>query len=310
MFDTSKSVLQKIDFALFDLHQVEVVVKRDDLIHPEVSGNKWRKLKYSIAQAVHQKCEGIFTFGGAFSNHLVATAAACQNAGLKSIGFVRGDELNSESNDTLKRCAEYGMQLVFISREEYALRNDKVYVDELKIEFPLYYSVPEGGSNYFGVIGCQEIWTEVTTEFDAVFVAQGTSTTSCGLLAGIPNSTKMHVVPVLKGFDAIGTMKSTLNWFCMDESFVDQLVENVVVHSDYHFGGYGKVTSELIEFIQMCSKQLQLPLDPVYTAKAFFALYKNIINGKLNGQKILFLHTGGLQGAVSYEKKLGIQFYV
>ena len=310
MFDTSKSILQKLDAAIFNKHQVEVFVKRDDLIHSVVSGNKWRKLKYSIAQAIHQKCDGIFTFGGAFSNHLVATAAACQNAGLKSIGFVRGEELSSESNDTLKRCAEYGMQLVFISREEYALRNDKVYVDELKNEYPLYYCVPEGGSNYFGVIGCQEIWTEIDTQFDAVFVAQGTTTTSCGLLAGLPPSTKLHVVPVLKGFESIETMKSTLRWVLMDESFVDQLVENVLVHSDFHFGGYGKVTSELVEFIQMCSKQFNLPLDPVYTSKAFFTLYQNIISGKLDGQKILFLHTGGLQGAVSYEKKLGVQFYV
>ena len=310
MFDTKKSILQKLDATIFDKHQVEVFVKRDDLIHSVVSGNKWRKLKYSIAQAMHQKCDGIFTFGGAYSNHLVATAAACKSAGIKSIGFVRGEELTSESNATLKSCINYGMKLVFISREEYALRNDKIYIDELKTEYPLYYFVPEGGSNYFGVIGCQEIWTEIDTQFDSVFVAQGTTTTSCGLLAGLPPLTKLHVVPVLKGFESIETMKSTLKWVLMDESFVDQLVENILVHSNFHFGGYGKVTSELIEFIQMCSREFHIPLDPVYTSKAFYALYQNIVQGNLNGQKILFLHTGGLQGAVSYEKKLGVQFYV
>jgi 1-aminocyclopropane-1-carboxylate deaminase len=310
MFDTKKSILQKLDATIFDKHQVEVFVKRDDLIHSVVSGNKWRKLKYSIAQAIHQKCDGIFTFGGAYSNHLVATAAACKSAGIKSIGFVRGEELTSESNATLKSCIDYGMKLVFISREEYALRNDKIYIDELKTEYPLYYFVPEGGSNYFGVIGCQEIWTEIDTQFDSVFVAQGTTTTSCGLLAGLPPLTKLHVVPVLKGFESIETMKSTLKWVLMDESFVDQLVEDILVHSDFHFGGYGKVTSELIEFIQMCSREFHISLDPVYTSKAFYALYQNIVQGNLNGQKILFLHTGGLQGAVSYEKKLGVQFYV
>jgi len=310
MFDTKKSILQKLDATIFDKHQVEVFVKRDDLIHSVVSGNKWRKLKYSIAQAIHQKCDGIFTFGGAYSNHLVATAAACKSAGIKSIGFVRGEELTSESNATLKSCIDYGMKLVFISREEYALRNDKIYIDELKTEYPLYYFVPEGGSNYFGVIGCQEIWTEIDTQFDSVFVAQGTTTTSCGLLAGLPPLTKLHVVPVLKGFESIETMKSTLKWVLMDESFVDQLVEGILVHSDFHFGGYGKVTSELIEFIQMCSREFHIPLDPVYTSKAFYALYQNIVQGNLNGQKILFLHTGGLQGAVSYEKRLGVQFYV
>ncbi|NDF60513.1 MAG: 1-aminocyclopropane-1-carboxylate deaminase/D-cysteine desulfhydrase [Crocinitomicaceae bacterium] len=310
MFDTKKSILQKLDATIFDKHQVEVFVKRDDLIHSVVSGNKWRKLKYSIAQAIHQKCDGIFTFGGAYSNHLVATAAACKSAWIKSIGFVRGEELTSESNATLKSCIDYGMKLVFISREEYALRNDKIYIDELKTEYPLYYFVPEGGSNYFGVIGCQEIWTEIDTQFDSVFVAQGTTTTSCGLLAGLPPLTKLHVVPVLKGFESIETMKSTLKWVLMDESFVDQLVEGILVHSDFHFGGYGKVTSELIEFIQMCSREFHIPLDPVYTSKAFYALYQNIVQGNLNGQKILFLHTGGLQGAVSYEKRLGVQFYV
>ena len=310
MFDTKKSILQKLDATIFDKHQVEVFVKRDDLIHSVVSGNKWRKLKYSIAQAMHQKCDGIFTFGGAYSNHLVATAAACKSAGIKSIGFVRGEELTSESNATLKSCINYGMKLVFISREEYALRNDKIYIDELKTEYSLYYFVPEGGSNYFGVIGCQEIWTEIVTQFDSVFVAQGTTTTSCGLLAGLPPLTKLHVVPVLKGFESIETMKSTLKWVLMDESFVDQLVENIIVHSDFHFGGYGKVTSDLIEFIQMCSREFHIPLDPVYTSKAFYALYQNIVQGNLNGQKILFLHTGGLQGAVSYENRLGVQLYV
>jgi 1-aminocyclopropane-1-carboxylate deaminase len=107
-----------------------------------------------------------------------------------------------------------------------------------------------------------------------------TTTTSCGLLAGLPPSTKLHVVPVLKGFESIETMKSTLRWVLMDESFVDQLVENVLVHSDFHFGGYGKVTSELVEFIQMCSKQFNLPLDPVYTSKAFFTLFVKKITGE------------------------------
>ena len=134
--DSQKSVLQRLDKSQWLDNDIQVFVKRDDLLHPEISGNKWRKLKYNIEQAIHLHSEGIFTFGGAYSNHLVATAAAAKEFGLKSIGFVRGEELNSNSNDTLKRCAELGMDLQFLSREMYALHDDKMFVDELKLENP------------------------------------------------------------------------------------------------------------------------------------------------------------------------------
>jgi 1-aminocyclopropane-1-carboxylate deaminase len=304
-----KSILQLLQNKDWDERNIKVWVKRDDLLHPEVSGNKWRKLYYNIEQAKQYKSDGIFTFGGAYSNHLVATAFAAKESGLKSIGFVRGDELNKDSNHTLRRCADLGMELQFLSREMYVLRNDKQFIDELKLENPGFYAVPEGGANYFGIIGCQAIWKELPADIDHIFIAQGTTTTSCGLLLGLPEKTKLHVVPVLKGFDVQKTMRNHLNWFLFDENLASDLVAKVNVHEEFHFGGYGKYTPELLQFIKQTYQIHQLPLDPVYTAKAFYALEETLKSSKFDNQKVVFLHTGGLQGCKSIEEKENIRFF-
>ena len=150
LYSTELSELQELQAKQFVSKNVQVFVKRDDLIDKEVSGNKWRKLNYSIELANYQKKDGILTFGGAFSNHLLATAAACHKSGLKSIGVVRGDELTKDSNANLKRCHELGMKLIFISRVEYQLRNEKITQEEWKEDFPTFLLVPEGGANYHG----------------------------------------------------------------------------------------------------------------------------------------------------------------
>jgi 1-aminocyclopropane-1-carboxylate deaminase len=304
-----KSILQRLYCSDWDERNIEVWVKRDDLLHPEVSGNKWRKLYYNIEQAKQYKCDGIFTFGGAFSNHLLATAFSAAACDLKSIGFVRGDELNKNSNHTLQRCSELGMELQFLSREMYALHNDKQFIDELKLENSGFYSIPEGGANYCGIIGCQAIWEELPQEIDHVFVAQGTTTTSCGLLLGLPEKTQLHVVPVLKGFDVKTTMKNNLNWFLFDEDLATELVEKVQIYSEFHFGGYGKYTPELLNFIKETYQKHQLPLDPIYTAKAFYALSETLKSSGFENQKVVFIHTGGLQGCKSIEEKENIQFF-
>ncbi len=304
-----KSILQRLHSSDWDKRNIEVWVKRDDLLHPEVSGNKWRKLYYNLEQAKQYKCDGILTFGGAFSNHLLATAFAAKACGLKSIGFVRGDELTENSNHTLQRCSELGMELQFLSREMYVLHNDKQFIDELKLENPGFYAVPEGGANYFGIIGCQAIWKELPSDIDHLFVAQGTTTTSCGLLLGIPEKTKLHVVPVLKGFDVQSTMKNRLNWFLFDEDLAAELVEKVKIHDEFHFGGYGKYTPELLNFIKKTYKKHLLPLDPIYTAKAFYALVETLRSSEFDNQKVIFLHTGGIQGCKSIEEKENIQFF-
>jgi len=296
IFNTQKSILQAIEIPELVQRGIKLYVKRDDLIHDEVSGNKWRKLKYNIEQVYQGKFEGVFTFGGAFSNHLVATASACNQLGLKSIGFVRGNELTINSNDTLKRCYELGMELRFLSREEYALRNDKQYIHEIQSENLGFYPIPEGGANYLGVIGCQEIVKEIEIPIDHLFIAQGTTTTSCGVLMGKHSHTKLHVIPVLKGFHSKETMVDILKYALLDEDYANELVDDVIVHSEYHFGGYGKYSDELIHFIKDIYSGYQLPLDFVYTGKAFYGMLEELRSGNFDNQTVVFIHTGGLQG--------------
>lgn len=295
LFDTSKSILQEIKLDS-KFRNVRLLIKRDDLIHPEVSGNKWRKLKYNIELVQFQKKDGVLTFGGAYSNHLLATAAACNLAGLRSIGVVRGEELTTDSNANLKRCAELGMELKFIPREEYDARNEKFVQETWKEEYPFYLFIPEGGANYYGMVGCQEIWKELPNEINHLFVAQGTTATSCGLLVGLRESTRLHVVPVLKGFDAKSEMKKQLFPFLIDEETIQEQLSRVEVHSEAHFGGYGKWNRELIEFIANCEKEYDLPLDKIYTGKAFYALMDWLAKQDFQTpQTVVFLHTGGLQ---------------
>lgn len=297
-FITTKSILQHIEHPILSKHAVKLYVKRDDLIHNEVSGNKWRKLKYNFEQFTISKKERILTFGGAYSNHLLATASACNLHDIPSIGIVRGEELSKNSNSILQRCSTLGMELVFISRMEYGMRSDKEYLEELSLEYPNSFIIPEGGANYLGIIGCQEIMNEIEVDFDEVFVAQGTSTTSCGLL--LSNKTKsLNVIPVLKGYESITEMTQLLSRTGVDRELIDDLMKKVTVYENAHFGGYAKVNEELLRFIQKVEHEMNLPLDKVYTSKAFFALMESVENGKLDNKKVLFVHTGGLYGTMN-----------
>jgi 1-aminocyclopropane-1-carboxylate deaminase len=280
----------------FESRGLNLFIKRDDLIHPEVSGNKWRKLKYNIAQAKSLKKEGILTFGGAYSNHLLATAAACHLEGMKSMGLVRGEELQADSNKILKRCAELGMNLNFISRAEYTERDNYDYLTNVKSEFKNFYCVPEGGKNFFGIIGCQEIVNELGThQYDDLWLAQGTSATSLGILTVLPENKKLHLVPSIKNFDSKAEMKNLL-FGLMDESdFDEKYAEQVVRHDQYNFGGYAKTTEELEEFKREMEAELHLKLDSVYTTKCFFGLCDYYLKNKnIKARKIIFLHTGGI----------------
>lgn len=309
LYSTEKSILEKLSFPILEEKNIELFVKRDDLIDTEVSGNKWRKLKYNIEQALANKNNSIVTFGGAFSNHLVATAAACKLIGIRCVGIVRGEELNSNSNETLKRCTQYGMELKFVSRSEYALRNDSLYLKDIHLEFENSFVVPEGGANFYGMIGCQDIIKEIEQDFDHVFIAQGTTTTSCGVLMALSEKTKLHVVPVLKGFDSLSEMKNLLNYSLFDDELTDDLLQKVEVHEEAHFGGYGKYNTELLDFIKEFYKQHGVPLDPIYTGKVMFELMRKVKLNELNNSKILFIHTGGIQGAKGIEEKENTTLY-
>jgi 1-aminocyclopropane-1-carboxylate deaminase len=307
MFDQSKSILQEIHPWFVNNTKKKLFIKRDDLIHPFVSGNKWRKLKYIISHVLQQRFEGMLTFGGAYSNHLLATASAGEKFGIPTIGIVRGEELKTTSNAMLVMCRELGMELHFISRSEYSLRNDKSYQGILNERFQGYYQIPEGGSNYLGLIGCQEIMRECEFDFDHVFVAQGTTTTSCGILSCLSPKSKLHVIPALKGFHAINEMKELMSHSAFDGDWIDDLLEQVIVHSDFHFGGYGKYTNELLNFLERFYAETKVPLDPIYTGKAMFAVMDYYMSSPDQEENILFIHTGGLQGGemiIEKEKKL------
>ncbi|MDG0973199.1 MAG: pyridoxal-phosphate dependent enzyme [Crocinitomicaceae bacterium] len=298
LFNSERSVLEHVrytdaqDGRVFDFY-----VKRDDLIDPLVSGNKWRKLKYNIEQARHKSSEGILSFGGAHSNHLVATAKACHVAGLKSVGFVRGEELSYNSNSTLMDCAQLGMELVFISREEYRNKEDWEYMNQVRHGFPSFHIVPEGGSNFYGIIGCQEILKETPNDFDHVFVSAGTGTTAAGVILSAGPHTKVHVVSALKGDFMEAQVSKMLNSVVFDEELVEELKGKTVFHDNAHFGGYAKTTPELLRFIKTILAQTQLPIDSVYTGKALYELLRTWKKGELvEHPKVLFIHTGGLQG--------------
>ncbi len=288
------SPLQKLSFAWAKDRNLTFFAKRDDLIHDAVSGNKWRKLKFNLLQASHLQKKGILTFGGAFSNHILATAHACWSQGLKSMAVIRGDELSESSNDILRQCNEWGMQFRFITREEYNLKDDFEYLNELKSEFRDYYIVPEGGKNFFGMVGCQEIIKEIDTDFDALWTAQGTCTTSIGLAMSCKAHQSIHGVPALKGYDAALEIETLMKRQGMNGSSISDVLEQMQFHPEYHFGGYGKITEELKTFIGEVWKTHKLPLDKIYTAKAFYAMIDYYRNNDLQDQKVVFLHTGGL----------------
>ena len=288
MFEKIYSPVQKIDFHPLN----NLYVKRDDLIDPYISGNKWRKLKYILQKAKAQQKNHLVTFGGAYSNHLVATAAAAARSGLQATAFVRGEEVN---NQMLLICSLYGMNLIFVDRESYKNKVDlyKQYFDSNDST----YFIDEGGASAEAVQGCSEIILELTETYDHIFVAAGTGTTASGLLKGIQDAglnTKLHVIPVLKGGS-----------FIADEiARYTALSNHLILHTDYHFGGYAKTTPALLDFIKKFSKETGVLVDPVYTAKMFYAiidLYQQ--NQILPTDRILAIHTGGLLGLLGMKDK-------
>jgi 1-aminocyclopropane-1-carboxylate deaminase len=266
---------------------IDVYIKREDLIHPFVSGNKLRKLKYNLAEAKKQKCGTLLTFGGAFSNHIAATAAAGNLQGFKTIGIIRGDELADKINDnpTLKFALENGMRFKFVSRESYRRKNEVDFITELKKEFSDFYLIPEGGTNELAVQGCAEILTEEDIKFDFIACAVGTGGTIAGIIKSAMPNQQILGFPALK------------------EDFLQKEIRNFVPNSNwqllkgFEFGGYGKVTPELVAFMNEFYAETQILLDPIYTAKMVFGVRSLVREGFFpDHSKILLIHTGGIQG--------------
>lgn len=276
-------------------NDISLTIKREDLIHPFISGNKFRKLKYNLLQAKAEKKDTFLTFGGAFSNHIAAAAFAGKEYGFKTIGVIRGDELfdKIEENPTLKFAQENGMQFEFVSREDYRLKSDPAFIQKLKDKFGDFYLVPEGGTNELAVKGCEEILTEEDAVFNYVCCAVGTGGTISGLINNSLPNQKILGFPALKGD------------FLTDEIRIFAKKDNWNLISDYHFGGYGKINVELIEFINAFLEETKVPLDPIYTGKMVFGVIDLINKNYFPAHsKILLIHTGGLQGIEGMNIKL------
>ena len=265
----------------------QLSLKPDYLIHPTVSGNKYRKLKYNLEKVLLENYKGILTFGGAFSNHIAATAAAGQALNIPTVGIIRGEELASkiELNSTLRYAKSCGMHLEFVARSVYKQKTDLDYLKILLETFKGFYVVPEGGTNTLAIKGCEEILTQKDHAFDIICCAVGTGGTIAGLINASLPTQKIIGFPALKGGflnEDICKFATQSNWELWDA---------------YHFGGYAKVNSKLITFMNHFKATYNIPLDPVYTAKMMYGIFDAIQTGKIpENAKVLAIHTGGLQG--------------
>ena len=274
---------------------ISLYIKREDLLHPLISGNKYRKLKYNLAQAKEQNKETLLTFGGAFSNHILAVAAAANEYGFKTIGVIRGEELQNKiaDNPTLKKAQEMGMDFEFVSREVYRDKNNPQFINALTQEFGNFYLIPEGGTNDLAVKGCEEILTQNDGIFDYICCSVGTGGTISGLINCSKPGQQVLGFPALKGEflrEDICRFATKTNWDLI---------------TGYHFGGYGKVSEELIRFINGFYQVHKIILDPIYTGKMVFGVIDLISKNYFPAHsKILLIHTGGLQGIEGMNIKL------
>jgi 1-aminocyclopropane-1-carboxylate deaminase len=286
------SPIQQIKNELFERQSIEVFIKRDDLIHPIISGNKWRKLKYILKRAQAENKNHLVTFGGAYSNHLLATAAAAAMFGFTATGFVRGEPVN---NDTLFLCQLHGMNLIFTDRESY--RDKRALFSKQFADNPEAFFIDEGGASPEGAKGCSELMDELTQTYDHIFCACGTGTTAAGIINGINSrflKTQFNGVPVLKN---AAFLREEIKRFLIKPA-------DYHLHTDYHFGGYGKTDDRLIEFVRQFVATTGILIEPVYTGKMFYALYKLAAQQYFKpGDRILTIHSGGLLGLLGMKEK-------
>ncbi len=277
---------------------VSLFIKREDLNHHEIMGNKLRKLKYNLIRAKELNFSSLLSFGGAYSNHILALSAAGRIYGFKTIGIIRGEELkNKELNFVLSQAKQNGMEFYFVSREEYKRKNEAEFIEKLRNKFENSYIVPEGGSNDLAIKGAAEIVFDIDEHYDVIACACGTGGTVAGIIKGIYErdlfDAKIIGFPVLKGGE-----------FIVDEikRFLPKEVYSKVnweINSNYHFGGYGKTKPELIEFIRRFKNKNNINLDYIYTGKMMYGIYDLVKSNKLGkAKKILVIHTGGTQTAI------------
>ncbi|MBA6352315.1 1-aminocyclopropane-1-carboxylate deaminase/D-cysteine desulfhydrase [Colwellia sp. BRX9-1] len=287
----TESPLQKISHPLFERHQLSVSIKRDDIIHPIISGNKWRKLKLNLHHAQAHNYIGVISFGGSFSNHIHALAFACHQQGLKSIGIIRGEK-EYASNFTLSMAQRWGMELHFVDRKSYRLRENKEYLAQLQLTYPDYFIVPEGGSNTLALGGVGEVIAELNQqcEFDTLITPVGSGGTLAGLIKADNNQHNILGIAVLK---QDGYLTEQVNSLLGDNLHFN----NWQIMPEFHRGGYAKFSKEDAEKILSFSQQTGFIFEPVYSGKMILALL-DLINQQYfpKGHRLVLLHTGGLQG--------------
>lgn len=286
------SKLQPIRHPIFTKHNISVAIKRDDQIDSIISGNKWRKLKYNLHHVKAAAAKGVITFGGCFSNHIHAAAFACFQEKIPVIGIIRGEE-NNQNNYTLAWAKHWGMELVFVDRKTYRLRDDENYLQQLQLQHPEHIIVPEGGSNAFALTGVAEIIDELNqqTNFDTLITPVGSGGTLAGLIAGDKDQHELLGISVLK-----------------QENYLIEQIKNLLpddakqfkkwsVMNQYHCGGYAKFTLQDAEKIREFSRVTGIDFEPIYSGKMILALLDLIESGYFPAQhRIVLLHTGGLQG--------------
>ena len=298
-------LLQLLDEPVVAAHGVRLLLWRDDLAHPDLPGNKARKLKYNLAAAQQQGHHKLLTFGGAYSNHIAAVAAAGRLFGFQTVGLIRGDEPapGTALNPTLARAAADGMVLHYLDRTAYRRRAEPEFLAELPARFGLAYVLPEGGTNALALPGCAELVAEIRQEvaFDALAVAVGTGGTLAGLLTGLAGKEQAVGVAALKNG---GFLRAEVD--ALTQAATGRTYPNYSVQTDYHFGGYARYSAPLLDFIAQFRQRHGVLLDPIYTGKLLFGVLNLIARGHFApGSTVVAIHTGGQQAWAGWEARFG-----
>lgn len=278
--------------------KIKLFIKREDLIDPYISGNKWFKLKYNLIEAKKLGYEKLLTFGGAYSNHIYATAAAGKYFGFQTIGVIRGEE-HLPLNPTLSFAKSCGMKFYYLDRISYRDKYDEKNIEQLKNEYGKFYLIPEGGSNQLAVKGCAEIIPRINIQFDFVCSACGTGGTLAGLILGLDSRANVIGFSVLKGADFLNdNIKNFLS------RFGKQNISNWNINLDYHFGGYAKVSKQLLDFCSDFKTQHNIEIEPIYTGKMLFGIFDLIKKNYFPANSVIVvIHSGGLQGLKGLEQR-------
>ncbi len=287
IFDTQQHTpITPVAYRLSSGRTIEFQIKRDDLIDPLISGNKWRKLKFNFSQLNVNKYRGIASFGGAFSNHIAALSAAGKQSGINTIGFIRTHEIDL-NNPTLSLAKQNGMQLVALSREEYKKRHCPDFISQLQQQYPEFYFVPEGGSNQLAALGLKELVDElkqqsINRQSHVIACAIGSGGTISGMLDAFED---MH-------FIGVAVVKDTplLN------QLAQKYGERLTIISDNLFGGYGKTNAVLNAFCRDFQQQTNVPIEPIYTGKLMHTIINRYDVLIPENKSLVVIHTGGLQG--------------